>query len=375
MLSRKMVVLAAAVPLALSACGTSTSSSSSSAAPAESSAAPAESSAAPEASPADGCKVGVSWFTFQEERYGLRDEPAIKAAIEAGGGEYTGNDAKNSAETQAANVEDLISQGVDVLVIDAFDAEAIKPSVAAAQAAGIPVIAYDRLIEDPSVLYLTHDNVEVGRMIARQITSEVPTGVYALIKGDKANPNALFLESGFHEIIDPLIADGSITIGGDEFTDSWAPETAQTNMEQILTANDNKIDAVLSQNDGMAGGVIAALALQGLDGKVRVGGQDGDLAALNRVALGTQSVSVWKDASELGTAAGEAALQLCADPDPTKVSGTSPYQTLEGNTVSAILLKPIPITQENLDVVVDAGWIDVAALCAGVKPGSVPACA
>ncbi len=99
-------------------------------------------------------------------------------------------------------------------------------------------------------------------MIARQITSEVPTGVYALIKGDQANPNSLFLEVGFHEIIDPLIDDGSITIGGDQFTDSWAPDTAQTNMEQILTANDNKIDAVLSQNDGMAGGVISALALK-----------------------------------------------------------------------------------------------------------------
>ena len=260
---------------------------------ADSEAAPADTTAT--ADTGDGCTVGVSWFTFQEERYGLRDEPGNKAALEAGGATYVSNDGKNSAEIQAANVENLIAQGVDVLVIDAFDSEAIKPSVAAAQAAGIPVLAYDRLIEDPSVLYLTHDNVEVGRMIARQITSEVPKGVYALIKGDQANPNSLFLEVGFHEIIDPLIDDGSITIGGDQFTDSWAPDTAQTNMEQILTANDNKIDAVLSQNDGMAGGVIAALALQGLDGTVRVGGQDGDLAALNRVALGTQSVSVWKD--------------------------------------------------------------------------------
>ena len=338
---------------------------------------PAQTAAASVAAPSEastGCKVGTSWFTFQEERYGLRDEPALKAAIEAGGGEYIGNDAKNSAETQTSNVESLIASGVDVLVIDAFDAQAILTSVAAAKAAGIPVIAYDRLIEDPSVLYLTHDNVRVGEMIATQITKEVPNGVLALIKGDEANPNSKFLEVGFHDIIDPLIDAGDITIGGDEYTDEWKPDNAQANMENILTATDNKIDGVLSQNDGMAGGVIAALAAQGLDGKVRVGGQDGDAAALNRVALGTQSVSVWKDSSELGTAAGEAALQLCKDPDPSKVAGTSPYETPGGNTVSGILLDPIPVTKDNLQVVLDAKWIDQATLCKDVAPGSVPAC-
>lgn len=372
--TRRKAAILAIVALAVAACssGGGTSAAPSAAAPTA-----AETTAASVApSEAAGCKVGVSWFTFQEERYGLRDEPAIKAAIEAGGGSYIGTDGQNSAEQQASDVENLINQNVDVLVIDAFDAEAIIPSVQAAQAAGIPVIAYDRLIEDPSVLYLTHDNIEVGRMIARAVTGAVPKGTYAIIKGDEANPNSAFLSLGFNEIIDPLKASGDITIGtgGEVFTDSWKPDVAQTNMEQILTANDNKIDAVLSQNDGMAGGVISALAGQGLDGTVQVGGQDGDLAALNRIALGTQLVSVWKDASELGTAAGEAAVQMCADPDPAKVAGTAPYETLAGNTVSAILLKPIPITKDNLDVVLDAKWIDAATLCAGVTPGAVPAC-
>jgi D-xylose transport system substrate-binding protein len=369
---RTAAILSIAV-LAFAACSGSGSSTAPSAAP---SAAPSVASEAPSAAPsvAETCKVGMSWFTFQEERYGLRDQPALKAAIEAGGGEYIGNDAKNSAETQAANVEALIAQGVDVLAIDAFDSEAIKPSVAAALTAGIPVIAYDRLIEDPGVLYLTHDNVEVGRIIARTVMGAVPKGTYAIIKGDKANPNSLFLSDGFNEIITPSVTAGDIKIGGEEFTDSWKPDVAQTTMEQILTANDNKIDAVLSENDGMAGGVIAALAGQGLDGKVAVGGQDGDAAALNRVALGTQLVSVWKDSSELGTAAGEAALQLCKDKDVSKVAGTSPYTTPGGQTVSSILLKPIPITKDNLNVVLDAKWIDSATLCKDVTPGSVPAC-
>ena len=101
---------------------------------------------------------------------------------------------------------------------------------------------------------------------------------------------------------------GDIKIVGETYTDNWDPAKAQTEMEQFLTAENNEIDAVLSENDGMAGGVVAALEAQGLAGKVPVSGQDGDLAALNRVALGTQTVDVWKDARELGKAAGEAAV-------------------------------------------------------------------
>jgi len=145
-------------------------------------------------------------------------------------------------------------------------------------------------------------------------------------------------------------------------------------MEQFLTAENNEIDAVLSENDGMAGGVIAALEAQGLAGQVPVSGQDGDLPALNRVALGTQAVDVWKDARELGTKAGEAAIALCANPDPASVEGTASFTSPEGNELNSVQLEPIPITQDNLDVVLDAGWIDEATLCAGVEAGSVAAC-
>ena len=120
----------------------------------------------------------------------------------------------------------------------------------------------------------------------------------------------------------PPSKSGDIKIVGETYTDNWDPAKAQTEMEQFLTADNNKVDAVLSENDGMAGGVIAALEAQGLAGKVPVSGQDGEQAALNRVALGTQTVDVWKDARELGKAAGEAAVQLCKDTDVSKVSGT-----------------------------------------------------
>jgi D-xylose transport system substrate-binding protein len=145
-------------------------------------------------------------------------------------------------------------------------------------------------------------------------------------------------------------------------------------MEQFLTAENNNIDAVLSENDGMAGGVVAALEAQGLAGEVPVSGQDGDQAALNRVALGTQTVSVWKDARELGTTAGEAAIALCDNPDPATVDGTAPFTTPGDIELTSILLDPIAITKDNLDVVVDAGWIDQDTLCEGVTAGSVAAC-
>jgi len=120
--------------------------------------------------------------------------------------------------------------------------------------------------------------------------------------------------------------------------------------------------------------VIAALTAQGLAGKVPVSGQDGDKAALNRVALGTQTVDVWKDARLLGKTAGDAAVQLCKNSDPSKVSGTASFKTPGGNSLSSILLTPNPITKDNLKDVLDAGWITKADLCQGVAAGKVTAC-
>jgi D-xylose transport system substrate-binding protein len=318
--------------------------------------------------------VGVSWNNYQEERWAKWDEPAIKAALTAAGATYISNDAKSSAETQATNVENLISQGAKALIILAQDGTAIKPSVTSALSQGIPVIAYDRLIEDPKALYITFDNVLVGKLQAQAVFAVKPAGNYAIIKGNKADANADFLRSGMDQIIKSAVDSGAIKIVGETYTDNWDPAKAQTEMEQILTANGNAVDAVLAENDGMAGGVIAALEAQGLAGKVPVSGQDGDIAALNRVAKGTQTVDVWKDARELGKAAGEAAIQLCLNKDVTKITGAASFTTPGGNKVSSILLKPQPITKANLSVVLDAGWITKDKLCQGVTAGSVPGC-
>ena len=321
----------------------------------------------------DDIVVGVSWNNYNEERWALWDEPAIQAALSEAGASYISSDAGSSAEQQLTDVENLIAQGADALIILAQDGTAILPAVQSALDQGIPVIAYDRLIEDPGALYITFDNVGVGRLQAEVIYELVPEGNYAIIKGNAADANADFLREGYTQVIGDAEGD-TIQVVCEEYTDNWDPAIAQTNMEQCLTANNNEIDAVLSENDGMAGGVVAALAAQGLDGQVPVSGQDGDQAALNRVALGTQNVSVWKDARELGTAAGTAAAAMAQGTALGDVEGVTQFDSPGGNSMTSILLTPIAITQDNLDVVLDAGWIDEATLCQGVEAGSVDAC-
>jgi D-xylose transport system substrate-binding protein len=368
MKTRKVAAFALAA-LFVAACGSDSKSASTTAAPGTTG------GPGTTAAPSGGCTVGVSWNNYQEERWAKWDEPAIKAAIEAGGGKYISMDAKSSAETQASNLENLVTQGAKVLIVLAQDGTAIKPAVTAAITGGVPVIAYDRLIEEPKALYITFDNKLVGKMQAEAVFAKVPKGNYVIIKGNKADANADFLRAGMEEVIGAAVKSGDIKIVGETYTDNWDPAKAQTEMEQFLTTSGNKVDAVLAENDGMAGGAIAALEAQGLAGKVPVSGQDGEQAALNRVALGTQTVDVWKDARALGKSAGEAAVALCKDADASKVTGAAAFTTPGGNSLSTILLTPIPVTQDNLNVVLDAKWIDKATLCKGVDAAKVAVCA
>ncbi len=318
---------------------------------------------------ADGKKIGVSWASFQEERWKI-DEAAMVAAIEAAGNTYVSADAQSSSEKQLSDIDALISQGVDVLVINAWDKDAIGPAVEKAAAEGIPVVGYDRLIEDARTFYLTFDNIGVGRIIAESVVAVQPAGNFAIIKGDPGDPNAMFLLQGMMSVIQGAVDAGTIKIVGESFSDGWKPENAQKNMEQILTANNNAVDAVLAENDGMAGGVVAALSAQGM--VIPVGGQDGDLAAINRVARGTQTVSVWKDARQLGKAAGEIASALANGDSLDSIAGAVKFSGGEkGVEMNAILLAPTPLTVANLNVAIDGGHITKEQACEGAMAGVV----
>jgi D-xylose transport system substrate-binding protein len=329
--------------------------------------------------PTGDCVVGVSWNNFQQPRWAAADKPNIQQTVEAGGGTYIDADANLSNEQQLTDVDTLINKGANVLILLAQDNKAILPAVKKANDAGIPVIAYDRLIEDPSALYVTFDNVAVGKAEAQAVLDKVPTGNYVLIKGDPGDPNAsTFLPQGWDEAgLADKVSSGDIKILGPAdgtYTDAWATETAQKNMEAIIdqaNASGDKIDAILAENDSTALGVVAALTAKSY-GFPPLSGQDGDPANLNNVALGKQYVDVWKNANELGKAAGQAALDLCAGtamgdltlPDGLINASVAPsaglkatdFTTPNGTVVKSFILQPTPITAENLDQVISAGW-------------------
>lgn len=348
------------------------------------------------------CSVAVSWNNFQQPRWAAKDKPNIQETVEAGGGTYTDADADLDTEQQLTDIETFINQGVDVLILLAQDNQAVLPGVEQAKAAGIPIIAYDRLIEDPDLLYITFNNVGVGEAEAEAMFEAVPEGTYVLIKGDPGDPNAsTFLPQGWDNAgLQDKIDSGDITIFDDQFTDAWDTETARDNMEAIIdAANDagTQIDAVLAENDSTAVGVVQALQNKNYD-TIPVSGQDGDTANLQYVAQGLQYVDVWKDANELGKVAGAAALQLCegtamADitiPDglinddvmPTEGLTAAPFTTPgtdgepdsgDENEITSFILQPQPVTADNLELIIDSGWLTKDELCEGVDPASAPA--
>ena len=320
MVDRRIGLLVATLAIVASACssGGATTAPESAAPPASEAPASEAPASAPASAAAGACTVGVSWNNYQEERWAKWDEPAIKDAIAAGGGTYISNDAKSSAETQASNVANLISQGANVVIVLAQDGTAIKPAVADAIANGVPVIAYDRLIEDPTALYITFDNKLVGKMQAEAVLEQLAEGNFAIIKGNKADANADFLREGMVEAgippVDGTDPNGKIVIVGETYTDNWDPKNAQTNMERSSPITTTRSTPCCRRTTAWPA-ASSRRSGTGLAGKVPVSGQDGDQAALNRVAKGEQTVSVWKDARELGKAAGEAAIALCANAD------------------------------------------------------------
>ncbi len=377
MINRRVAALVGAAAILFAACSGSGSSPAASA------------GAGGSAAAGTGCKVGVSWNNYSQERWKKADEPAMQKAIAAAGGTYIRTDANDKAEQQLTDIDSLINQGAKALIVLAKDADAIKPAIAKATAAGIPVIAYDRLIEDPNTFYITFDNKKVGTLMAETLKKLVPSGNYAVILGAKTDANSAFLRSGMTDAGIPAKGDtsGPIKVVFEQNTDNWDTTNAKNNMEAALnsTTPANNIQAVLSENDSMATGVVAALDAVGL--KVPVSGQDGDVAALNRIALGTQAISVWKNAFALGETAGSVAAQLCAGTKMADVKAPSdlpaaaapaslnaaPFKTPAGNTVNSITLTPTAITKDNLKDVIDAGWVTKDQVCAKVPAGSVPA--
>ena len=312
----------------------------------------------PSAADAKNPKIGFSIDDLRLERW-AKDRDYFTAAAEQLGGKVFVQSADASEQRQIAQIENLISRGVDVLVIVPFNATVLNNAIREAKKAKIKVLSYDRLIMNADVdAYISFDNMLVGELQASSLVKLKPKGNYYLLGGAPTDNNAKMLRDGQLKVLQPLIDKGDIKVVGSQWVKEWSPAEAMSIVENALTANGNKIDAVLASNDGTAGGAIQALASQKLAGKVVVSGQDADLAAVKRVAAGTQAMTVYKPLKLIATEAAKLAVQLVRNEKPA-FNGT--YDN-HFKKVDTLLLKPIPLTKGNLDVLVKDGFYTKAQI-------------
>lgn len=294
--------------------------------------------------------IGMSLDTLQEERW-QRDRDMFVAKAKELGAEVNVQAANSDDAKQIAQAENLISQGVDILVVVPHNAEATAAIVQKAHAANIKVISYDRLIKNSDVdLYISFDNERVGEMQAKAIVEKAPKGKYVLIEGSETDNNAHLFKKGQMNILKPLVDKGDIKIVYEQWTKDWGPANALANMENALTTNKNEVDAVVAANDGTAGGVIQALTAQKLAGKIPVSGQDAELAAMQRIVEGTQLMTVYKPLKKLADEAATVAVKMAKGEKvdaPKKVNNAK-------IDVPSILLDPVAVNKDNVDSTVIA---------------------
>ncbi|MFN2501584.1 MAG: substrate-binding domain-containing protein [Pyrinomonadaceae bacterium] len=290
-------------------------------------------------------KIGFAMDTVKEERW-QRDYEAFKAHCAALKVECVITVADNKADKQANDVDNLLTQGIDALVIAPHDATQAASMVDKAKAQGIPVISYDRLINSDKIdLYISHQVPVIGRKIAEYALQKVPKGNYVMVYGASTDNNAVIMKKEELSVLQPAIDRGDIKIVADQFITDWKPDEALKMAENALTQNSDNVQAFVVSNDGMAGGVISALEKRRLAGKVVVTGQDAGLEALQNIATGRQSMTVYKPIIPLASGAVEAAIKLAKK----ETLNTTPFRNdAIGKDVPAILLEVTTVDKANL---------------------------
>ncbi len=309
-------------------------------------------------------RIGFAMDALKQERWQKDRDLFLKRAEELGA-EVLLQTADGSDDAQMKQVESLLTQGIDVLVIVPHNAEVAGAMVEMAKRQGVPVISYDRLVRNSEPdLYVSFDNERVGELQAKVLFEKKPTGNYVLIGGAPTDNNAALLRKGQLNILQAAIDRGDIKVVANQWAKEWLAEEALKHTENALTQQHNNIDAVVVSNDGTAGGVIEALKAQNLAGKVLVSGQDAELAALQRVLEGTQTMTVYKPISRLAPAAVEAAIALA------KREKLNTTRTVNNGRIDvpSILIEPIPIERANVDTVINDGFQKREDVYRGVKP-------
>ncbi|MCH1981464.1 substrate-binding domain-containing protein [Ruminococcus sp. OA3] len=298
-----------------------------------------------------GITIGLALPTAQEEIWVTHAENLQKAAEDLGY-ETILQVANGDTDKQFSQVENLLTTGIDVLVLAACDPGSTGNIVQRAAAEGVKVIGYDRVwAGDPYDLYVTFDNVAVGRSMAEYAVEMAPKGNYTLLGGDVVNqPATNEIHQGWMEVLQSYVDSGDITIVSDQNCKNWASDEGLAHAENALTANHNEMAAVLCANDGIAGGAVQALESAGLAGSTLVTGQDSELAAAQRIVAGTQTITLYKASDELAKATIEAA-GLLAKGEEVKASGD-----YEG--IPMLSLPPTVVDKEHLDeILIDSGYM------------------
>lgn len=289
-------------------------------------------------------KIGMTVDDLRLERW-QRDRDIFTEEANKLGAEVVAVSANGDSDKQMRDAENLISQGIDLLVVIPNNGDVMGAIVDQAHQDGIKVLAYDRLLTNSDVdAYISFDNEKVGELQGKAIVEVMPKGRYFMMGGSPTDNNAKMFRAGQMKAVQPYVDSGDIVIVGDQWVKDWLPEEAMKIMENALTANDNKIDAVVASNDSTAGGAIQALAAQNMAGKVPISGQDADLAAVKRVTEGTQTVTVYKPIPKLAKEAAKLSVKMIKNEN----LGTTTTVNNGQKDVPAVLLEPIAVTKDNI---------------------------
>jgi len=331
-------------------------------------------------SAAKGCKhvAFLSPDTTAGGRWEAYDHPLTEAAVKAAlpGVTFDAVNAQNSNDTQLTQASSELTKGACMLIVVAVDSTSAAAIVQKAKASKVPVIAYDRLIQDNDLAYYaTFDNVKVGQTQAQYIKDHHKNGDnVAMINGSQTDNNASLFAQGAHNILDPLFASGELHKVYEQYTPMWVAATAQTEMAAALTANNNNIQVAYVANDGMAAAAVAALKAQNLNGKVLVTGQDAELAAVRNILTGDQTMTVYKPIKKLADSVAKLVAALSNGSGTAEITPAQ-SKTNGGAMIPSIFNDVVTVDKSNVATTVVAdGYVTKEDLCKGLPAGTGGLC-
>jgi D-xylose transport system substrate-binding protein len=299
-------------------------------------------------------RIGFSMDSLLIERW-HRDRDLFVQRAQELGAEVLVQSADGNDSVQVRQAENLLTQGVDVLVVVPHNGEIAASIVESAKRQNVPVLAYDRIIRSSDLdFYISFDNVKVGELQAKYLFERAPKGNYVLIGGSPTDNNARLLREGQMNVLKAAVDRGDVRIVADQWARDWLPSEALRHTENALTQSRNDVVAVVASNDSTAGGAVQALEEQKLSGKVLVSGQDADLAACQRIVEGTQSMTVYKSIAPLARRAAEIAVALAkhlpVDSNSKVANGFK--------DIPSFLLSPIVVDKKNIaETVIKDGFL------------------